>query len=97
MKYAHEVIGLLAPYPGRHFRMAEIVRYVAPGARGMDRQRIRNGVLRVLDSLIENGSVAVEPAVRRGGFSTYAWKKVPHGHSQKCHENCHNIGRAIAP
>ena len=97
MKYAHEVIGLLAPYPGRHFRMAEIVRYVAPSARGTDRQRVRNGILRVLESLIENGSITVERATRRGGFATYAWQKVPHAHSQECHRKCHNIGRAVAP
>lgn len=97
MKYAHEVIGLLAPYPGRHFRMAEIVRYVAPSARDTDRQRVRNGVLRVLESLIENGSVTVERATRRGGFATYAWRKVPHEVFQKCHGKCHNSGRSIAP
>lgn len=73
MKYAHEVIDLLAPYPGRQFRMAEIVRYVDPKAQGVDRQRIRNGVLRVLESLVDNGSVAVEPAVHRGGYATYSW------------------------
>jgi len=97
VKYAHEVIDLLAPYPGRQFRMADIVRYVAPNAQGADRQRVRNGVLRVLESLADNGSVAVEPAAYRGGFATYAWQKVPHELSHKCHEKCHNIGRALAP
>ena len=96
MKYAHEVMDLLAPYPGRHFRMAEIVRYVAPQAAGQERQRVRNGVLRVLESLQEHGSIEIEPAATRGGFATYAWK-VPHAHSQKCHDKCHNTGRAFAP
>ena len=31
MKYAHEVIDLLAAYPGREFRMAEILRHVSRG------------------------------------------------------------------
>ncbi len=96
MKYAHEVMDLLAPYPGRQFRMAEIVRYVAPRATGADRQRVRNGVLRVLESLCEHGSVEIEPAACRGGFATYAWRKVPHGLSQNCHEKCHNFARTIA-
>lgn len=97
MKYAHEVIELLAPYPGRQFRMAEIVRYVAPQAAGADRQRVRNGVLRVLESLEEHGSVEITPAASRGGFATYAWQKVPHELSPKCHQKCHNTGRAFAP
>lgn len=95
MKYAHEVMALMAPHPGRHFRMAQIVRYIDPQAQGADRQRVRNGVLRVLDSLIENGSVECCPAKGRGGFATYAWK-VPHAVSQKCHVECHNNGRRIA-
>lgn len=97
MKYAKEVIELLEPYPGRHFRMGDIVRYVAPRAAGPDRQRVRNGVLRVLESLAESGHVEIEPAGRRGGFATYAWRKVPHEVSQKCHGKCHNSGRDIAP
>lgn len=97
MKYAREVIELIGAHPGREFRMAQIVQYVSPRAAGSDRQRVRNGVLRVLGSLIENGSVEVQPAARRGGFATYAWRKVPHGVSQKCHAKCHNIGGVIAP
>lgn len=77
MKYASEVIDLLGPYPGRQFRMAEIVRYVDPRAQGAQRQRIRNGVLRVLQSLEEHGQIECQPAATRGGFATYAWK-VPH-------------------
>jgi len=96
VKYADEVISLMAPYPGRHFTMAEIVRYVAPSARDADRQRVRNGVLRVLEALTENGSVVRDPASCRGGFATYAWRKVPHAHSQECHGKCHNSGRSIA-
>ena len=97
MKYAKEVMDLMGPYPGRHFRMGDLVRYVAPQAAGPDRQRVRNGVLRVLESLAESGHVEIVPAARRGGFSTYAWRKVPHEVFQKCHGKCHNSGRSIAP
>lgn len=90
MKYASEVMGLMRPYPGRQFRMAEIVRSIKPSALGAERQRIRNGVLRVLSALEENGSIEREgPEAERGGYALYAWK-VPHAHQRKCHENCHN-------
>lgn len=90
MKYASEVIRLMGAHPGRHFRMAEIVRYVEPQATGSGRQRIRNGVLRVLESLEESGCVEIEPAASRGGYANYVWRKVPHGVSQKRHGKCHN-------
>lgn len=96
MKYAKEVIELLEPYPGRHFRMGDIVRYVAPHATGHERQRVRKGVLRVLESLVDSGHVRIEPAVRRGGFATYAWK-VGHGVSQKWDRKCDNKACRVAP
>lgn len=96
MKYAKEVMDLMGPYPGRHFRMGDIVRYVAPQAAGPDRQRVRKGVLRVLESLVESGHVRVVPAARRGGFATYAWK-VGHETFQKWDGKCDNTGRSIAP
>jgi hypothetical protein len=34
MKFAGEVMALLAPYPGREFRMRQIVNYVAPKKAG---------------------------------------------------------------
>ena len=77
MKYAKEVIDLLAAYPGREFRMIQIVRHIDLGATGSARQRVRNGVLRVLQSLEEHGQIECTPAEKRGGYSTYAWK-VPH-------------------
>lgn len=74
MKYAREVIDLLSPFPGREFRMAEIIRHVAPNARGSDRMRVHKGVLRVLSQLIEQGAVRhATPGVGRGEISAYAW------------------------
>lgn len=90
MKYASEVMGVMRLHPGRRFRMAELVRSIKPGALGPERQRIRNGVLRVLAALEANGSIEVEaPEAERGGYALYSWK-VPHEHYGKCHENCHN-------
>lgn len=99
MKYAREVIELLGACPGREFRMAEIVNHVVRRREisRPERQKVRNGVLRVLHSLRDNGSVEITPAETQGGFATYAWRKVPHEVLGKCHVNCHNIGRDIAP
>lgn len=96
MKYAHEVIELLAPYPGRQFRMAQIVRYVEPQATGAARQRVHKGVLRVLRSLEEHGQVEIQPAAEAGGFARYAWK-VRHQVVANQDRNQDNIGRRIAP
>ncbi len=97
MKYAREILGLMRPYPGRQFRMAELVRGVNPAAEGAERQRIRNGVLRVLAELEQNGSITrVESTQARGGYALYSWK-VPHELHQKCHPECHNSRRTIAP
>lgn len=76
MKYAKEVIDLLAAYPGRRFRMIHIVRHVAGGqpADVGQRERIRKGVRRVLEDLETHGHVARERADRLGTFCTYAWK-----------------------
>lgn len=95
MKYAHEVMDLMAPYPGRKFRMAEIVRYVDPHANGAARQRVHKGVLRVLKSLHEHGQVEIEPAAGLGGFASYAWK-VRHQSLEKCDRNYDNIGSRVA-
>lgn len=99
MKYAREVIELMGACPGREFRMAEIIHHVVRRREigRAERQRVRNGVLRVLHSLRDNGSIEITPAETQGGFSTYSWGKVPHEIVGKCQTNCHNIGRDIAP
>ncbi|KAA0910670.1 hypothetical protein FQ179_01985 [Pusillimonas sp. ANT_WB101] len=95
MKYAHEVLELLAPYPGRQFRMAEIVRYVDPGAKGVSRQRVHKGVLRVLKALEENDHIEIQPAADSGGFARYSWK-ARHQVIANRDRNHDNIGRTLA-
>ena len=53
MTYAEEVIGLMECYPGREFRMAQIVRHVSRGMAlsSTKRHAVRKGVERVLRSL----------------------------------------------
>lgn len=96
MKYASEVMDLMAPYPGRQFRMAQIVRFIDPQAAGSARQRIHKGVLRVLQSLADHGQVEIIAAAGIGGFATYSWK-VRHQVLAKWDRNHDNIGRTVAP
>lgn len=76
MKYAREVIELMSAYPGREFRMTEIVRYVRPGATAQEKHGIRRATLRVLVSLIEDAmSVVRVPPKSNGGFAVYRWRQ----------------------
>lgn len=78
MKYAHEILGLMRPYPGREFRMAQLVRDASAGRSLTPRQveAVRKGVRRVLDHLIETGQVE-----RVGGetkSAAYVWRGLGH-------------------
>lgn len=95
MKYAHEVIDLLAAHPGRSFRMAQIVRHVAPGADLESLSRVRRGVQRVMRSLEEHDQVGIIPAAEQGGFALYFWK-VRHQVVENCDRNHDNSGRTVA-
>lgn len=78
MQYAREVMELMGAYPGRDFRMVELVRYVGNG-RELDlrsKRAMRKAVLRVLGYLAGAGVVLVRPpASQRGGLTTYRWRK----------------------
>lgn len=77
MLYAHEVIDLMAAYPGRDWRMVEVIRYVARGRELQLREReaIRKAVRRALEALSDAGMVLVRPpSKRRGGYACYRWK-----------------------
>lgn len=75
MKYARELLDLMAAYPGRGFKMREIVNYVAPKVIGRERHTVRRGVLRVLDQLIDLGTInRYPPHAVRGESTLYTWK-----------------------
>ncbi|GAB1830090.1 hypothetical protein [Achromobacter xylosoxidans] len=98
MKYAKEVMDLMAAYPGRQFRMQELVRYVDPRAAGNDRHRIRTGVQRVLDQLAEVGTLEKREAGERGSFALYSWvEKVTHEHVGKRYAECNNLSGLMRP
>ncbi|PND31569.1 hypothetical protein C1I89_22285 [Achromobacter pulmonis] len=77
MKFAKEIIGLMAAYPGRDFRMVELVRH-ATGARELaprERERDRKAITRVLAQLAEAGHILRRPT--RSGVRNslcYRWK-----------------------
>ena len=75
MLYARDVIDLLAAFPGREFRMVEIVNHVARGRPGskQQRNRYRQGVRRVMLALIDAKVAEFKPA-SRGGTTLYRWK-----------------------
>ncbi|MGE8637444.1 MAG: hypothetical protein ACN6PR_02305 [Achromobacter sp.] len=78
MKYAHEVIDLLAAYPGREFKMREILRHVSRGIplAPASHEAMRRGTRRVLDHLLDAGHVQ-----RCGGNTksvAYAWSELGH-------------------
>lgn len=75
MLYAAEVINLMAAFPGREWRMGEIVNHVARGrpSSKQQRERYRKGVRRVLEALIRSKCVQFKPA-KPGGTTLYRWK-----------------------
>ncbi len=76
MKYAQEVIELMGAYPGRDFRMTEVIRYVKSDPKNQkERSAINQGVFRVLNMLAETGMVIKIPSrAGNGGYTRYRWK-----------------------
>jgi hypothetical protein len=75
--YATEIIDLMAAYPGRDFKMVEIVTYVI-GDKAADirtKRAVRKGALRAIEALQSTGCVLVRPPrASRGGYAHYRWK-----------------------
>lgn len=85
---------LMAAYPGRQFRMLELVNYIA-GRKADEREKkqTRKGVWRVLHLLQESGHVEIDNPEGRGAAAKYAWKvsfhdteKVRHGNLESATE-----------
>ena len=76
MRYAREVIELMAPYPGQPWKMRQLVNHVAKGKpqSKQQRNRYREGVRLVLLALIDCGIVIRQPA-RSGGTPLYIWRE----------------------
>lgn len=77
MKYVGELIGFMGAYPGREFRMSELVRHVSRAGSLTLKQRraMRKAVLRAIEALIGTGTVLRRPATaKRGGYAKYRWR-----------------------
>lgn len=96
MKYAKEVIDLMAAFPGRDFRMAQIIRHVT-GGRNIpepERHAVREGVKRVLRQLCDSGQVEQDKDGETSAY--YSWRcSLPYEHVENCKVNCNNRPRVI--
>lgn len=92
MKYAREVIELMAAHPGVEFRMAQIVRYVSGAGDLSSRQRnaVRQGVLRVLTELECYGQVKKKVEAHNSVYYSWACRKVRHEVDENRYVKCDN-------
>lgn len=77
MKFASEVIDLMAAFPGRDFRIGDVITYVRNGRVLTDKQQraMREAVARVLQALEESGSIiVVRPFTNQRGWAYYRWQ-----------------------
>lgn len=74
MKHASQVIELLGAYPGRKFRMRQIVQYVAGGTPLDPKRRhaMRVAIREVLSELSKSGSVVSTSSGKTSAW--YAWR-----------------------
>lgn len=75
-RYETQVMQLMAPFPGRQFKMAQLVRYAGVVINAKD-ETVRMGVRRAVLELVQRGVVEeIRPDNYRPGQSfAYAWRK----------------------
>lgn len=76
MKYASEIIDLLSAYPGREFKMRQLINHAAPRATLAEMPTLRCGIWRVLQLLEESGQVEIIRPEKNGGSAAYRWKTI---------------------
>lgn len=89
MRFAREVIELMGAYPGRDFRIGDVITYVRNGRELTDKQQraMREAVVRVLQALEESHSVTVvRPFTNQRGWAYYRWQ-MTHEVSTKAYPN----------
>lgn len=87
MKYATEVIDLLARAPGRKFRMREIVRHLKmrKGFVEYDTRTVTRGVARALIAMADESKVVeIIPPSTYGAPALYVWRDARAGEDPKC-------------
>jgi len=85
VKYAHEVMDLMACYPGRQFRLMELVRHVSRGRNlnTTEKTRIQRGVQRVMEAFQSTGSVEIQEPDEGCHGRTYAWRVTVPSHEAR--------------
>jgi hypothetical protein len=75
MQYARDLIDLMAAYPGRSFRMGDLVNYCGGGRATTKEKRgsVREGIRRVLAELHATGSVIITRESPRA-WPRYTWR-----------------------
>jgi len=76
VKYAREVIDLLAAHPNRMFKMRQILNHVVPRADQRQLAVARTGVWRALLALEESGQVVISRPDVNGSHAEYGWKTI---------------------
>ena len=74
MKYAKEVIELMAAYPGRPFVMRHLVRFCKPDAGRVEKLALQRSIHRVMMALQATGVVVVTKPEKFGGQNRYHLK-----------------------
>lgn len=97
MKYAKEVIDLLAAYPGRRFKMKQIINYVDPRAGTRQRAVLRTGVWRVLVALEESGQITSTRDEAESRVHVEYWWGTITSASGKAFQKPSQYVRALAP
>lgn len=77
MLYAKEIVALLGAWPGREFKMGEIIRYIDPNAVGSRREAIRKSLRIALKTFRDEGFLKERLPEGRGGFAIYSWVQFP--------------------
>lgn len=77
MLYAREVLELMGSYPGREFRIKEIINYARNGRNLTPKARrsMHVAVFRVLRELEQSQTIEVERS-QNGRYSIYRWKTI---------------------
>lgn len=86
MRFAREMMELMAPYPGRDWRMRQLVNYICNGRPigREERNAMREAIRLVMEAFEESGAIHIKPSKEaRGGFALYCWK-VPDRHVAEC-------------
>ncbi|APX75805.1 hypothetical protein BUW96_13620 [Achromobacter insolitus] len=97
MKYAHEVIDLMAAFLDRRFKMRQIINHVAPRADQRQRAVVRTGVWRVLVALEESGQIASTGDEVESRVHVEYWWSTTTSASGKAFQEPSQYVRALAP